>query len=148
MNKIKVLFICIHNSFRSQIAEAILNFKYGHMFQAESAGINKKDINPLAIEAMKDYGLDISGNSIDSVFDFYKEGRIYQYVITVCSKEAEKQCPIFPGIQKRFNWNLEDPDTYAGTYQENYKRALILRDEIEKRIDDFVKSVTKDFNNN
>lgn len=140
-DKKKVLFVCAHNSFRSQIAEAILNEKYGNQFKADSAGLSKRAIDPLAIKVMKDYGLDISGNSVDSVFDFYKEGRLYDFVITVCSRESEKECPVFPGIRKRVNWEIEDPESYTGTQEEKLQKAEQLRDEIEKRIDLFVKSI-------
>jgi len=140
-NKHRVLFVCVHNSFRSQIAEAILNYKYGDIFEAESGGLTVKEINPLAIEVMKDYGIDISKNKANCVFDFFNEGRLYEYVITVCSKEAEKECPIFPGIRKRINWNLEDPEAFTGTEDEKYQKAIHLMSEIENRIDDFAKPV-------
>ncbi|NTW71339.1 MAG: arsenate reductase ArsC [Eubacteriaceae bacterium] len=136
--KIKVLFVCVHNSFRSQIAETILNHKYGEHFIAESAGLEKKEISPLAIQVMKEYGIDISQHSVDSVFDFYKEGRLYHYIITVCSKEVEAQCPIFPGIRNRMNWDLEDPEEFTGTLEEKLEEARILRDKIETLVDEFV----------
>ena len=136
--KNKVLFVCVHNSFRSQIAEAILNHKYGDLFIAESAGLNKTQINPLAIEAMKDYGLDISNNSVDDISDFYKEGRTYSYIITVCDRVAEKDCPIFPGVQQRINWIFQDPETFTGSYDEKLKKTIQLISMIEKKIDEFV----------
>jgi len=137
-SKSRVLFVCVHNSFRSQMAEAILNDKYGDRFEAESAGFLKKEINPLAIAAMKNYGLDISQNATNNVFEYFKEGRLYNYVITVCSKEAEKDCPLFPGIQNRINWNLEDPEAFTGSQEEKFLKAVKLRDEIERRVDAFV----------
>jgi arsenate reductase len=137
-NRIRVLFVCVQNSFRSQIAEAIMNKKYGDRFFAESAGLNQGEIHPLTIRIMEDYGLDISGNNVDSVFDFYKEGRVYSYVITVCSRDNEKQCPVFPGIRRRFNWDLENPEDYTGSEEENFHKAIKLRDEIERRIDELV----------
>lgn len=134
--KIRVLFVCVANSFRSQIAEAILNHKYGDEFEAESAGFKPKEINPLAIEIMKEYGVDISGNSVDMLFDFYKQGRKYDYVITVCSRGEEENCPIFPGQLTRFSWrDFEDPENYTGTDEEKLEKARKLRDDIEKRID-------------
>lgn len=140
--KIRVLFVCVANSFRSQIAEAILNHKYGDEFEAESAGFKTKAINPLAIEVMKEYGVDISDNSVDMLFDFYKEGRKYQYVITVCSRGEEEDCPIFPGQLTRFNWSdFEDPENYTGTDEEKLDKARKLRDDIEKRIDAFYNTV-------
>ena len=139
--KRKILFVCVQNSFRSQIAEAIVNKKYGDRFVAESAGLNIGEINPLAIRVMKEYGVDISNNQVNSVFDFHKEGRFYSYVITVCSRETEKACPIFPGIRKRLNWELENPEDYTGTDEEKYEKAILLRDEIERRIDELVESL-------
>jgi len=139
--KKRVLFVCVYNSFRSQIAAAILNNKYGNLFAAKSAGINKKDINPLAIEVMNDYGVDISKNSVNSVSDLLKRKESYDYVITVCSKEAQEKCPLFPGSQKKIHWNLEDPDAFSGTHHEKLEKAILLRDEIEKRIDAFVKQI-------
>ncbi len=139
--KRRILFVCVQNSFRSQIAEAIVNKKYGDRFVAESAGLNIGKINPLAIRVMNEYGIDISNNQVNSVFDFYKEGRFYSYVITVCSREAEKECPIFPGIRKRLNWELENPENFTGTEEEKYQKAIEIRDEIERRIDEFISSI-------
>jgi arsenate reductase len=141
-DKIRVLFVCVSNSFRSQVAEAILNNKYGDLFVAESAGYKKKEINPLAIDVMKEYGVDISKNNVDRLIDLYNEGRKYQYVITVCNKELEEDCPIFPGVVSRFHWNdFANPEDYIGTLDEKLGKARNLRDEIEKRIDEFVKIV-------
>ncbi|HDQ26665.1 MAG TPA: arsenate reductase ArsC, partial [bacterium] len=91
MEKIRVLFVCIHNSARSQMAEAYLNALGGGRFEAESAGIEPGTLNPVVVEAMKADGIDISQNKTKAVFDFYKEGRLYNYVITVCDKEAAER---------------------------------------------------------
>ena len=139
--KRRILFVCVQNSFRSQIAEAIVNKKYGDRFVAESAGLNIGKINPLAIRVMNEYGTDISNNQVNSVFDYYKEGRFYSYVITVCSREAEKECPVFPGIRERLNWELENPENFTGTEEEKYQKAIEIRDEIERRIDEFISSI-------
>jgi arsenate reductase (thioredoxin) len=137
-----VLFVCVYNSFRSQIAETFLNTEYGDLFFAESAGLMTKEINPLAIHVMSEIDLDISKNSSDSVFEFYKQGRLYQYVITVCSREAEEKCPMFPGIQRRLNWNLPDPEEFEGTTEEKLEKARQLRDQIRNRVRGFVIEVT------
>jgi arsenate reductase (thioredoxin) len=142
MGKIRVLFVCVYNSFRSQIAETFLNTEYGDLFFAESAGLMTKEINPLAIHVMSEIDLDISKNSSDSVFEFYKQGRLYQYVITVCSREAEEKCPMFPGIQRRLNWNLPDPEEFEGTTEEKLEKARQLRDQIRNRVRGFVIEVT------
>lgn len=136
--KERILFVCVQNTFRSQVAEAIMNKKYGDRFIAESAGLNPGEIHPIAVKVMQDYGVDISHNETNSVFDFYKEGRLYSYVITVCSREAEKGCPIFPGIRRILNWPLPDPSLFEGTEAEQMENALKLRAEIEARIDEFV----------
>jgi arsenate reductase len=135
--KIKVLFVCVHNSFRSQIAEAILNHKYGDRFEAQSAGLKTTRIDPLAVEAMADWGLDISHSSVDDVSDFFNEGKSYSYIITVCDREAEKDCPLFPGVHQRINWKFEDPEAFEGSHEEKLKKALYLRDQIENKIDKF-----------
>lgn len=141
-NKIRVLFVCIANSFRSQVAEAFLNYKYGDDFEAESAGFKTKPINPLAIEVMQEYGIDISNNSVDRLMDFYNEGRKYQYVITVCNRGEEEDCPIFPGVVTRLSWSgFDDPDNFTGSEDEKKNNARTLRDNIEKRIDEFVNAV-------
>ncbi len=140
--KIRVLFVCVSNSFRSQIADAILNHKYGESFVAESAGFRKKSINPLAIEVMKEYGLDISNKCVDELLDFYNQGRKYDYVITVCNRGEEEDCPIFPGKVTRLSWReFRDPDDFTGTEEEKLELAGKLRDDIAKRIDEFVNTV-------
>ena len=135
--KIRVLFVCVHNSFRSQIAEAILNHKYGDRFIAESAGIQEKGVTPLAILAMEEYGLDISGVRSNSVFDFCEEGRHYDYVIAVCSKEAQERCPVFPGSARRLHWGLDDPELFEGSPDELLDQAIVLRNQIEEKVDRF-----------
>src|SRR4051812_31498073 len=101
MGTIKVLFLCIHNGARSQIAEAYLKKFGGNRFHVESAGLEPGELNPLAIEVMKEDGIDISENAANDVFDFFKQGKTFQYVITVCDKEASDRCPIFPGMNEK-----------------------------------------------
>lgn len=141
----RILFVCVKNSFRSQIAEAIMNHKYGDHFIAESAGLNTSEIHPLAIKVMGEYGIDISNNTVNSVFDYYKEGRLYSHVVTVCSREDEKECPIFPGVKLRINWELENPEYYTGSEEEKYKKAKNLVSDIERRIDELVKYVQSQY---
>ena len=95
MDKIKVLFVCVHNSARSQMAEAFLNDLGKGKFFAESAGFEPAPLNPLVVESMKEIGYDISNNKTKSVFDFFKQGKFYAYVITVCDESNSKRCPIF-----------------------------------------------------
>lgn len=141
MKKIKVLFVCVQNTFRSQMAEAIMNTKYGELFEAESAGLEPGEVHPLAIEAMDQIGIDLRGKQTHSVFDFFKEHRFYSYVITVCSREAEKRCPIFPGTLRQLNWELPDVAQCQDSAQECLNQAVKLRQEIEQRIDALVQEI-------
>ncbi|MGH7953493.1 MAG: arsenate reductase ArsC [Limisphaerales bacterium] len=98
MNKKNVLFVCIHNSARSQMAEAFLNQICGDEFEAHSAGLEPGKLNPIVVEAMKEVGIDISGNQTKAVFDMFKSGKMFSYVITVCDETSAERCPIFPAI--------------------------------------------------
>ncbi len=130
----KVLFICIHNSARSQMAEAYLNRLGEGYFVAESAGLEKGNLNPFAVEAMKEVGYDISKNSTDSVFDFHKEGRQYDIVIKVCDAMNGQRCPIFPGTHVTLNWDLQDPSSLAGDDASKLQRTREIRDQIEVKV--------------
>lgn len=141
MDKIKVLFVCIHNSGRSQIAEAYMNKLASDKFIAESAGIDAGALNPIVVESMKNDGIDISENKTKSVFDFYKQGRIFNYVITVCDKEAAERCPLFIGVTQRINWSFEDPHNFTGTHQEKLEKTNQLRDKIKIKIIEFISSI-------
>ncbi len=138
--KKRVLVICVHNSARSQMAEAFLNDLGGDKFTAESAGLEPGRLNPFVVEAMQEAGYDISGNSTNSVFDFWKEGRIYDYVIAVCSREAEEKCPIFPGVTHRLHWPFGDPSSFQGSDKEKAEFTRKIRDEIREKVKEFIAS--------
>ena len=93
MDQTKILFLCIHNSARSQMAEAYLEKFGGEKFLAESAGLEAGILNPLAVEVMQEEGIDISNKKTKDVFEFFKEGRLYQYVVTVCDEANSARCP-------------------------------------------------------
>jgi arsenate reductase len=136
----KVLFVCVHNSARSQMAEAYLR-KYGESrFVAESAGLEPGTINPLVVEVMKEEGIDLSGNQTNSVYEFYKEGRSYDYVITVCSKDAAERCPIFPGEGRRQHWPFDDPSKAVGTKEQKLSTVRRVRDDIRRQVLSFLES--------
>ncbi len=139
MEKKKVLFVCIHNSARSQMAEAFLNELAGDRFSAESAGLEPGVLNPLVVEAMKETGIDISGNQTKGVFDFIKEGKLFHYVITVCDETSSDRCPIFPGYAKRLHWNFPDPSLLEGTRDEKLEATRRIRDEIKAKIEAWIK---------
>ena len=93
MKKEKVLFVCIHNSARSQMAEAWLNTLYGDRFEAKSAGLEPGTLNPLVVGAMDEVGIDISRNRTKSVYDFFKRGDLFSWVITVCDEASRRTLP-------------------------------------------------------
>jgi arsenate reductase len=132
--KKKVLVICVHNSARSQMAEAFLKKYGGSRFEVESAGLEPGTLNPLVVEVMKEINIDISGNRTDSVFDFYKQGKLYDYVITVCDESNAEQCPVFPGITQRLHWGFEDPSSFTGTHEEKLHETRVVRDQIENKV--------------
>jgi arsenate reductase len=128
---LKVLVICQHNSGRSQIAEAYLHKFAGDKLVVESAGLNPdSSINPLVLEVMQEEGIDLSDKKPQSVFDLFKAGKIYDHVITVCH-DSESQCPIFPGITKRWLLPFPDPALAEGTKEERLNQVRSIRDAIK-----------------
>lgn len=113
----------------------------GEKFHVESAGLEPGKLNPLAVEVMKEDGIDISNNPTNDVFEFFKEGKIFQYVITVCDMEASERCPIFPGIMQKINWAFEDPSTFTGTHEEKLAATRTVRNKIRQAVQEFVKEV-------
>lgn len=138
MDKIKVLFICIHNSARSQMAEAFLNKLAGEHFEAQSAGLEEGVLNPLAVAVMNEIGIDISGNKTKSVFDFFTRGEIFHYAITVCDDATSERCPIFPGVTERLHWSIPDPSEFTGTYEEKLAKTRNVRDQIKAEVERFI----------
>ena len=133
--KKKVMFICIHNSARSQMAEAFLNQICGEEFEAHSAGLEPGRLNPIVVEAMQKIGIDISGDQTKAVFDIFKSGKIFTYVITVCDEASAERCPIFPGVTKRLHWSFPDPSSVRGTHEEKPAKTREVRDTSKKQIE-------------
>jgi len=141
MNKIKVLFVCIHNSARSQMAEAFLNNLAGEKCEAQSAGIEPGVLNPLVVESMAQIGIDISNNRTKIVFDLAAKNNSYDFVITVCEKEAADKCPVFPGNGKRIQWSFKDPSKLTGSIEEKLSKVAAIRDEIKSEVEKFINSL-------
>jgi arsenate reductase (thioredoxin) len=137
MNKPKILFICVHNSARSQMAEAFLNDICGLEFEAQSAGLEPGTLNPLAVEVMRQAGLDISKNKTQAVFDVFKSGQLFAYVITVCSEAEAGGCPIFPGPTQRLHWPFPDPSRVEGAPEVKLDKVRQIRDAILTRVEQF-----------
>jgi arsenate reductase len=142
-NKHRILFVCIHNSARSQMAEAFLAKYGGDRFDAESAGIEPGIMNANVVSVMREIGIDLGQKATQSVFDVFKAGRSYHAVITVCDKEAAERCPVFPGIVKRIPWSFKDPSAFKGTREEILQLTREVRDEIETKIKDFIQEASQ-----
>jgi len=126
-----VLFICTHNSARSQMAEAFLNTLCGDMYEAKSAGVTPTGLNPYVVKAMAEIGIDISTHSSKSILEF--QGKTFDYVVTVCDS-AREACPFFPG-EKEINKSFPDPAEFAGTEEEILLKVRVVRDEIKEWIE-------------
>lgn len=144
MKKPKVLFICVHNSARSQMAAAFLNKVCPNEFEAHSAGLEVGAVNPLAIEAMGEIGIDISKSKPQAVFDAWRSGAMFTYVIRVCS-EAESRaraCPIFPSPTKWLSWPFDNPSTQKNQTAK-LKQMRTVRDAIESKVREWCAEVCK-----
>jgi arsenate reductase len=137
--KRSVLFVCVHNSARSQMAEAFFNQMSGSSFAAESAGLEAGQLNPLVIEAMREVGIDISRNTTASVFDLLRQEKQFDYVITVCDDASGERCPLFPGKTERLHWTFDDPSKLCGSVEEKMEKIRLIREQIRQRVAWFLK---------
>jgi len=140
----KVLFVCVHNSGRSQMAEAWLNHLCNERFLAESAGITPaRAVNPQAVKVMQESDIDISGKIPRSVFDVYKSGEMFSYIVTVCDQASAEQCPVFLGLIKQLHWSFPDPSKITGTEDEILEGVRRIRDSIRDKILSWCGEVTE-----
>ena len=138
--KKRVLFLCTHNSARSQMAEGLLRKMAGDQFEVFSAGTEQTRVQPLAIEAMRESGIDISGHRSKTLDEF--AGDTFDYVITVCDR-ANESCPIFPGTTERIHWSFDDPTAVTGTDEQKLRAFRTVRDAIQQRLRIFVTIATR-----
>lgn len=135
-----VLFLCVHNSARSQMGKAFLD-RYGDgRFIAESAGLEPGTLNPYVVRALAEVGIDIAGSATKSVFELARSGRSFDVIITVCSKEAAERCPIFPGPGRKLHWPFDDPSTFTGSDVQIMEKVRTVRDAILDAVLGFVAS--------
>ncbi len=132
MPKARVLFLCTHNSARSQMAEGLLRHLAGDRFDAESAGTEATAIRPLAVTAMNEIGIDISKQSSKTLDPYV--GQRFDYVVTVCD-DANESCPIFPNATHRIHWSLPDPSKATGTADQQLAVYRTVCDELRNRIE-------------
>jgi arsenate reductase len=136
-DKKRVLILCTGNSARSQMAEGLLRHIAGDRFEVESAGVEPSHVRPQAIEAMREIGINISGQHSKSVDEF--SGQEFDYVITVCDN-ANEHCPVFPGKTARLHWSFDDPAAAEGDEAARLAVFRRVRDEIANRLRDFISS--------
>jgi arsenate reductase len=134
MTKERILFVCIHNSARSQMAEAFMNELCGDDCEAESAGLEPGVLNPIVVEALQEVGIDIAGKPTRDVFEVWKSGKLFNRVITVCDEASAEHCPIFPGAAQKEHWGFADPASFVGTQEEKLAKTRVVRDTIRARI--------------
>jgi len=127
----RVLFLCTHNSARSQMAEGLLRHMAGDRFEAMSAGIEATHVRALAVQAMEEIGVDISGQESKTPTRYLQEP--FDYVITVCD-DANEACPFFPGAGNRLHWSFEDPSRAEGSEEERLAVFRSVRDRIRDRV--------------
>lgn len=131
----RVLFLCTHNSARSQMAEGLLRHLAGDRFEVASAGTERTRVHPLAIAAMRELGIDLAGHTSKTLDAF--TGERFDHVITVCDR-ANESCPIFPGAAERLHWGFDDPSAATGSDAERLAAFRTVRDAIRERLSDFL----------
>ena len=131
----RILFVCIHNSARSQMAEAFLNARGGKRLKAYSAGLERGTLNPTVVRAMSELGIDISGNRTKRIDDLDIASRDYDYVVTVCDEASAERCPVYPTRGERLHWSFPDPSAFIGSDESRLQKTRDVRDAIRQRID-------------
>jgi len=137
--KKNIIFICIHNSARSQMAEAYMKLFYGNYFNCYSAGLEQGKLNPVVVEAMKLDGIDISGNKSKTVDVFLDGEIIFDYIVTVCDESSAERCPYFPGNGKRIHIAFEDPARLEGAKADKLINTIKIRNQIKTQIKTLIK---------
>ena len=136
-----VLFVCIHNSARSQMAEELLRAMAGERFSVESAGIEPGVLNPDVVKVLREEGIDISGKDTRAVREALTSGRLYDFVITVCDKTSAEKCPVFPGPGQRLHWSFPDPSQFSGDEAQRLAEVRKVRDAIKHALRTWVASL-------
>ena len=118
-----------------------MNSMAGDRFEAFSAGIEPGSLNALAVEVMREIGIDISQNRTKDMFEFIKQWTLFHYVVTVCDESDVGRCPVFPGYAKRVHWSFPDPAGLEGTYEEKLAKTREIRDAIKGRVEQWIDEI-------
>lgn len=139
---VKVLFVCVHNAARSRMAEALLRELGGPRFEVTSAGFEPRGVNPLVVEALAQVGLSLPSTAPQpSVFELFKAGSHFHYVIGVCDEEHGQKCPLFPGVTQRLYWSFPDPASFEGSHSEKLARVVQVREAIRSRLETWLSTL-------
>jgi arsenate reductase (thioredoxin) len=138
MDEKKVLILCTGNSARSQMGEGLLRHMAGDGWEVESAGTKPVGLNPMAVEAMREVGIDISQQRSKSVSEF--DGKKFDFVITVCDSAAES-CPVFPNAPTRIHWSLPDPASAQGTHEEKLTAFRTVRERLSQHLHEWLAQI-------
>jgi arsenate reductase len=120
------------------MAEELLRKMAGDQFEVESAGLEPAEINPFTLKVMKEEGIDLTDKMTNDAFEFFKQGRQYDYVIIVCGKDAEERCPTYPGARERLHWPFRDPARVEGSDEDKLQVFRETRDSIRKKLESFI----------
>lgn len=140
----KVLFVSLKNSARSQIAQGLLRKFGAGLFDIQSAGFEVEDLDEIAMKVLKEEDIDISEHESKSVFELFKEGRQFNYVITICDEVKAKECPTFPGLTHRIHWSFDDPSDFEGEYSAKLAKTRLIKNEIKMEVLNFINMVEND----
>ncbi|MCK9286122.1 MAG: arsenate reductase ArsC [Sphaerochaetaceae bacterium] len=134
MIKTKIMFICIHNSARSQMCEAFVRHYAGDRFEVHSSGIEAGKLNPLVVQAMIEIGISMKDQYAKPVQEYIDRSEHFDYVITVCDESNAERCPLFPGKHERIHWSFADPSAIPGTDEEKLIGIRVIREEIHQKV--------------
>jgi arsenate reductase (thioredoxin) len=135
------MFICIHNSARSQMCEAFVRHYADSQFDVHSSGIESGNLNPLVVKAMEEIGISMAGQYAKPVKEYIARNEHFDYVVTVCDESNAERCPLFPGKHERLHWGFPDPSALSGTEAEKMAGIRPIRDAIEHKVKNWLASV-------
>lgn len=122
------------------MAEELLRKYGGDRFEVESGGYEPTQVHPLVVEVMMEEGVDLSNKETKDTFELFKAERVYDYVITVCERDREDECPVFPGLMKQYNWPFPDPEGLKGTDGEKLTQLRGIKEQIKEKIMEFIET--------
>jgi arsenate reductase len=138
MEKTRIMFVCIHNSARSQMCEAFVRHNAGNRFDVHSSGIEAGKLNPLVVQAMAEIGISMEDQYAKPAKEYIDRNEAFDYVVTVCDESSAERCPLFPGKFTRMHWGFPDPSALTGSDEEKLKAIRPIRDAIQKRVTEWL----------